>query len=80
MLLTILITVYWYRRRVHDRLVARLNGPLTAAYTITMAAFAFGVFLLPDHPAPVWVTALVAVSVVAGLPLVWGAWRLLASR
>lgn len=79
--LTVVSTVYWVRRRVHNPLVRRLNGPITGAYVVTMlAAFAFCVFVMPERPAPGWVAALVIVSVVAALPLLYAGWRVLTDR
>jgi hypothetical protein len=79
--LTIASCVYWARIRVHDRLVARVNGIVTAAYVVTtLIVFLFGTLVLPHPLATGWIVALIAISVVAGLPLIYAAWWILAKR
>ncbi|GII55083.1 hypothetical protein Pth03_34720 [Planotetraspora thailandica] len=79
--LTVASCVYWARIRVHDRLVARINGLVTAAYVVsTMAVFLFGAFVLPHPLAVGWIAALVVISVIAGLPLIYAAWWIRARR
>lgn len=79
--LTIALCVYWARLRVHDRLMKRINGRISAAYVVTMALpFVFGVWLLPERMTAGWTAALLALSVLAGLPLVYGGLRVLRNR
>ncbi|MEU8174273.1 hypothetical protein AB0C14_15450 [Microbispora hainanensis] len=79
--LTVALCVYWARLRVHNRLLKRINGPITAAYVVTMMVpFVVGVWLRPDRPTAGWTAVLVAVSVLAGLPLVYGGLRLMRNR
>ncbi|GIH60041.1 hypothetical protein [Microbispora siamensis] len=79
--LTVALCVYWARLRVHDRLMKRINGPVSVAYVMTMAVpFVVGVWLLPDRPAAGWTAAFAALSVLAGLPLVYGGLRVMRNR
>ncbi|TQS29945.1 cytochrome d ubiquinol oxidase subunit II [Microbispora sp. KK1-11] len=79
--LTVALCVYWARLRVHDRLMKRINGPVSAAYVVTMTlTFVVGVWLRPDRPTAGWTAALVALSVLAGLPLVFGGLRVVRNR
>ncbi|MEV4459140.1 hypothetical protein [Microbispora sp. NPDC049633] len=79
--LTVALCVYMARLRVHDRLMKRINGPVSAAYVLTMMLpFVVGVWMLPDRPTAGWTAALVALSVLAGLPLVYGGLRLMRNR
>ncbi|KAA9375728.1 hypothetical protein F5972_26405 [Microbispora cellulosiformans] len=72
--LTITLCVYWARLRVHDRLLQRVRKPVEAAYVVTMALpFVYDVWLMPPRPTAGSTVALLALSVLAGLPLVYGA-------
>jgi hypothetical protein len=45
-----------------------------------MVPFVVGVWLRPDRPTAGWTAVLVALSVLAGLPLVYGGLRLMRNR
>ncbi|MEZ0072249.1 hypothetical protein [Planotetraspora sp. GP83] len=76
--LTIALCVYCTRRRVHDRLFNRTSRSVTAAYAVTtFLVFVFGTFLMPERPSPGWITTLVAISLIAGLPPMYAGWRIL---
>jgi hypothetical protein len=79
--LTIASCVYWARMRVRDRYVMLINGRVSVAYILTtLLAYAFVAVVLPDARGPGWIAALVAVSVLAGAPLVYAAWRIREER
>ncbi|GII33220.1 hypothetical protein [Planotetraspora mira] len=79
--LTIASCVYWSRMRVRDRYVMWINGRVTVAYVLTtLLVFVFVEVILPDDRGPGWIAALVAVSVFAGSPLVYAAWRISEKR
>ncbi|MEV4324368.1 hypothetical protein AB0J37_19225 [Microbispora rosea] len=79
--LAVALCVYWARLRVHNRLLKKINGPVSAAYVVTMMVpFVVGVWLRPDRPTAGWTAVLVALSVLAGLPLVYGGLRLMRNR
>lgn len=79
--LTIASCVYWYRIRVHDRRMKRIDRYATAAYVATMVGmFAFGSFALPSDPTAGWAAVVVVLAVITGAPLVLAAWMLLAKR
>ncbi|MEU7692402.1 hypothetical protein OHB01_21760 [Microbispora hainanensis] len=79
-ILTVALCVYWARLRVHNRLLKQINRPISAAYVVTMMVpFVVGMCLRPDRPDTGWTVVLVALSVLAGLPLVYGGLRLMRS-
>ncbi|WP_169944145.1 hypothetical protein [Microbispora sp. H11081] len=79
--LTIALCAYMARLQVHDRLMKWINGPISAAYVLTMTLpFVVGVLLLPDEPTGGWTAVVVGLSVLAGLPLVYGGLRLMRNR
>ncbi|MBX6385646.1 MAG: hypothetical protein IRZ07_22165 [Microbispora sp.] len=79
--LTVALCMYWTRLRVHDRLLTRISRPVSAAYVVaTTVPFVVGIWLLPDQPTTGWTAALIAVSVLAGLPPVYGGLRLMRNR
>ncbi|WP_405084250.1 hypothetical protein [Microbispora sp. NBC_01389] len=71
--MTIALCAYWARLRFHDRLLQRIRGPVTVAYVVTMALpFVYGIWLMP-HPRTAGSAAvLLALSVLAGLPVLYG--------
>ncbi|GAA4208722.1 hypothetical protein [Microbispora amethystogenes] len=76
--LTITLCVYWAALRVHDRLLKRVRKPVEAAYVVTMALpFVYGVWLMPSTLTVGSAAVLLALSVLAGLPLVYGAFLLM---
>ncbi|WP_182886347.1 hypothetical protein [Microbispora sp. H10885] len=71
--LTVALCVYWARLRVHDRLLKRVRKPVEAAYVVTMPLpFVYGVWLMPPTLTVGSTVVLLALSVLAGLPLVYG--------
>jgi len=71
--------IFAFRQGVYDPVTHRLQWPVTGLYALTtIGAVLFGLYVLPeDDRGPGWVAAAVAVSVIAGLPLIIGGWRVL---
>ncbi|GGO07139.1 hypothetical protein GCM10010116_14260 [Microbispora rosea subsp. aerata] len=79
--LTVALCLYFARLRVHDRLLRRISGPVSAAYVVAMTVpFVVGIWLRPDRPTAGWAAMLVVLSVFAGLPLMYGGLRLMRNR
>lgn len=71
--------VFAFRQGVYDPVTYRLQWPLAGLYALTtIGATLFGLYVLPEGDlGPGWVAAAAAVSVIAGLPLILGGWRVL---
>ncbi|MFC7644590.1 hypothetical protein ACFQX6_30760 [Streptosporangium lutulentum] len=83
--LTVASTFYLGAMKVQDREVAWVNNPtspVSIAYVVSvLVTFVFGMFLRPEDPSGAWITALIALAVLSGLPALYGGWRILrASR
>ncbi|WP_440098755.1 hypothetical protein [Streptosporangium sp. H16] len=79
--LTVLFVGYLGGMRVQDPEVTwanKSNGPVTISYVVlTLIVFVFGAFLRPDDPGVGWSAALIALSLCAGVPPLYAAWRVL---
>ncbi|MFF3443493.1 hypothetical protein [Streptosporangium sp. NPDC002721] len=80
-ILTVLFVGYLGGMRVQDPEVNRANkanGPVTISYVVlTLVVFVFGAFFHPGDPGGGWSAALIALSLCAGAPPLYAAWRVL---
>ncbi len=82
--MTVLIVSYVWRLRVRDPELTWVNrnlSPVTIAYVgLVLATFIAGLLLLGDDPGPVATAIVITLAIAAGVPPVYGAWRILRAR
>ncbi len=79
--MTAVVVTYVWQLRVRDLELTWVNrnlSPVTIAYVVlVLATFLAGLFLLGDDPGPVPTAIVVTLAIAAGIPPIYGAWRIL---
>ncbi len=79
--MTAVFVTYVWRLRVRDPELSWVNGnlsPVTIAYVVlSLATFLAGTVLLGSEPGPIATTIVIVLALTAGIPPLYGAWRIL---